>query len=190
MTSRFLRARSVALACTLLAAGAAGCRTAAPQRVVCEVVQPSPQVAQQSPAVTTFDVEPRPRVVVTPGAGTYVVVASGPVRIGSRIALSVAYLAAADRGAATAPDADERLRFAADALFRTQQVLAEAAGAELFSVTALFGAPGQPGVSQEPNITLRDVRAALGKDAMDRLRHFAGACREELRIFQRGARGR
>jgi hypothetical protein len=151
MTSRagFLRARSVALACTVLAAGAAGCRTAAPQRVVCDVVQPSPQVAQQSPAVTTFVTERRPRLVVTPGAGTYVVLASAPVRIGSRLAWSIAYLAAADPGAATAPGADERLRFAADALFRTQQVVAEAAGAELFSVTALFGAPGEPGVSRE-----------------------------------------
>jgi hypothetical protein len=32
-----------------------------------------------------------------------------------------------------------------------------------------------------PNRTLRDVRTALGDNAMDPLRHFADACREELR---------
>ncbi len=42
-----------------------------------------------------------------------------------------------------------------------------------------------------PNRTLRDVRSAMGDDAMDPLRHFADACREELRgLHARGdARG-
>jgi hypothetical protein len=41
-----------------------------------------------------------------------------------------------------------------------------------------------------PNRTLRDVRAALGDEAMDPLRQFAEACRDELRVFHSGAPGR
>jgi hypothetical protein len=109
--------------------------------------QPQPQVA--GPQAMTYVLEARPRLLVTPDGGAYLVLAAGPVKVGPRLAWSVAYVAAPDRGVATAPGTDERLRRAADALFRSQRLLAELAGVDLFSVNALFGAPGERGVSLE-----------------------------------------
>lgn len=146
--------RSVALRCVLVACAAlAAERATAAQGGTHDAAQSrrGVEVAGGSPAaesVQTLVADATPLVVVTPDAAAYVLVGAGAVKIGAHVAWIVAYLATVDRGDAAAPTDAERLRVA-DALFRAQQVAAEAAGADLVSVVAVSGPPGQPGVSEE-----------------------------------------
>ncbi|HYS79849.1 MAG TPA: hypothetical protein VEM76_04035 [Anaeromyxobacteraceae bacterium] len=134
---------------TLLAAAAAsalalGCRgpTAASAS--------SPGAAEAAcGAAPALLVESSPRLLVTPAGGAFLLLGAGPLQAFGRGAWSITYAAAPDRSAAAGAVARQRLGAAADILFGTYQLLAEAEGLDLVSVTALFGAPGERGLAEQ-----------------------------------------
>jgi hypothetical protein len=148
-------ARFAPLSILLRRASAIGCLVGLASLAACRTVTPAPQapVANSQPErcspVAAYVVEPRAKIVVTPRAGAFLVLGSGPVQLGSRTSWSVTYQAATDRASADAPEARERLGVTAESLRLAYGLVADAAGADLLAVTAVFGAPGESGITEQ-----------------------------------------
>jgi hypothetical protein len=131
----------------LLALASAGCRTAA---APLPTAAPARDHSEQAcPAIAAYFVEQPVRIVVTPRVGPFLVLGAGPVQLGSRTSWSITYQAAPDRASADAPDSRERLGVTAEILRLTYELVAEAAGADILAVTAVFGAPGESGTTEQ-----------------------------------------
>ncbi len=161
----------------VILASAAGCRTATAETALSQLSNepehaPAPREASR-PRPTSVRVarpiaratpdapispllahlaELQPRVIVSAASSTFVVLGlAAPDRSG--VTLKFAYLAGTDRASATAPGTTDRVLAQADELSNAFQCLTEVAGVREMSVTAIFGAAGEPGLAEEVTFT-------------------------------------
>jgi hypothetical protein len=102
--------------------------------------------------------EVAPRVLVTPSGSGYVVLRAGPEQRDGAVSWDILYLAGYDRAELDRPNAPERLAAAAREFVAAFGPLAELAGVDRLSVTAVFGTPGASASVQR----LRFTRDASG----------------------------
>lgn len=91
-------------------------------------------------------------MIVSAGSSAFVVLGLAAADR-SGVTLKFAYLAGTDRVSATAPGTTDRVLAQADELSNAFQYLTEVAGVREMSVTAIFGAAGEPGLAEEITFT-------------------------------------